>query len=121
MPLVAPTLLLFTLNLLDALLTIVWVRSGVATEENQLMATLLEMGDGPFLTAKIFVGVITAVVLLRWGNLPVAKYGVSVALAVYLSLMCVHIITGLEAFGLVSANFVSDITGYPSHLLAIFI
>lgn len=30
--------LLFSLNLLDALLTIVWVRNGVATEANYLMA-----------------------------------------------------------------------------------
>ncbi len=40
MPLATPAILLFALNLLDALLTIVSVRSGVATEGNQQMASL---------------------------------------------------------------------------------
>src|SRR3954451_9707363 len=37
MQLVGPTILLFALNLLDGLLTIIWVGSGVATESHQLM------------------------------------------------------------------------------------
>ena len=68
MQLIAPTLLLFGLNLLDALLTIVWVRSGVATESNQLMASLLDIGNGPFLTVKIAMGAVAAIVLVRWGS-----------------------------------------------------
>jgi hypothetical protein len=121
MPLITPTVLLFMLNLLDALLTIIWVRSGVATEGNQMMARLLEMGDWPFLAAKIAVGIVTAVVILRWGNRPVARYGLTVALAAYISLMGIHLITGLEALGYVSANFVNDIANYPSYLLAVII
>ena len=93
------TLLLFSLNLLDALLTIVWVRNGIASEGNTLMARLLETGDLAFLAAKIGIGVVAAVVLLKWGDLPVAKYAVGVALAVYIGLMCVHTITGLSALG----------------------
>ena len=38
------TFLLFSLNILDAILTIVWVRNGVATEGNQIMARLLDNG-----------------------------------------------------------------------------
>src|SRR6478672_5689302 len=52
MHMLAPTILLFGLNVLDALLTIVWVRNGVATEGNQLMAGLLDIGNGPFLLVK---------------------------------------------------------------------
>ena len=102
MQLLAPTLLLFSLNLIDALLTLVWVRTGVATEGNQLMAKLLDIGNGPFLGVKIGIGVVAAVVLFRWGNRPLARYGVTVALAVYLSLMVIHFFTGLSAFGVVS-------------------
>ena len=102
MPLVAPTLLLFGLNLLDALLTIIWVRAGVATEGNQLMARLLERGDFVFLGAKIAIGTIAAVVLLRWGTGKIARYGVSLAIAVYISLMGVHLMTGLSALGFIS-------------------
>ena len=94
------TFLLFSLNLLDAVLTIVWVRNGVATEGNHLMATLLDSGDFTFLSAKIAIGAITAMVLLRWGNRTLARYGLTLALAVYLGLMGIHFVTGLSAFGL---------------------
>jgi len=93
------TLLLFSLNLLDALLTIVWVRNGVAEEGNHIMARLLESGDFAFLFTKLAMGTITAIVLLRWGNMPLAKYGVTAALVVYIGLMGIHALTGLTAFG----------------------
>ena len=105
-----PTILLFSLNLLDALLTVVWVRSGVATESNQLMATLLDIGNGPFLTVKIAIGAIAAIVLFKWGSRPVARYGLAVALAVYIGLMGIHIFTGLSAFGYVSNTFINDMS-----------
>ena len=102
MQLFRETFLLFSLNLLDALLTIVWVRNGVATEGNQLMARLLERGAFVFLGAKIAIGTIAAVVLLRWGTGKIARYGVSLAIAVYISLMGVHLMTGLSALGFIS-------------------
>ncbi len=118
MQLIAPTVLLFALNLLDALLTIVWVRSGVATEGNQLMAALLEIGNGPFLGVKIAIGAIAAIVLFRWGNRPMARYGVSVALALYIGLMGIHFFTGLSAFGYVSNTTIYKILEWPGQLIA---
>lgn len=103
------TFLLFSLNLLDAILTIVWVRNGVATEGNELMARLLDSGDFTFLAAKIAIGTVAAVVLLRWGNRRLARYGLTVALAVYISLMGIHIMTGLTAFGLISQSSMTDL------------
>jgi hypothetical protein len=108
MQLIAPTILLFALNLLDAVLTLVWVRSGVATESNQLMASLLDIGDTPFLLTKIAIGAIAAIVLSRFGGRRLARYGVTVALAVYIGLMGIHIFTGLSAFGYVSNTFLQD-------------
>jgi Domain of unknown function (DUF5658) len=118
MPLVYQTFLLFALNFLDAVLTIYWVRNGFATEGNQLMATLLDIGDLPFLAVKVAIGAVTAIVLWRWRNLRLAKYGLAVALAVYISLMGIHFFTGLSAFGYVSNTFVSDFTVWSSSLLA---
>ncbi len=118
MQLLAPTFILFKLNLLSALLTIVWVRSGVATESNQLMASLLDVGNGPFLTVKIAIGTVAALVLFRWGNRPLARYGLAVALAVYIGLMGVHIFTGLAAFGYVSNTAMHDIAEWPGQFLA---
>lgn len=114
----APTLLLFVLNLLDALLTIVWVRSGVATEGNQLMATLLDIGNAPFLGVKIAIGVVTSIVLIRSRHHALARYGLAVALAVYLGLMVIHLFTGLAAVGVVSNTQIQGIANLPSQFFA---
>lgn len=92
-------LLLFALNAIDALLTLYWVRNGMATEGNTLMATLLDMGDLPFLGVKIAVGAMTAYTLWHYRSFRLAKYGVSVALAVYMMIMGAHVVTGLLAYG----------------------
>ena len=97
------TFLLFSLNLLDAILTIVWVRGGVAPEGNELMAKLLDMSDLTFLGAKIAMGTFAAIVLLRWGNRKLARYGVSIALAVYVCVMGVHLMTYLASVGYLSS------------------
>ncbi len=121
MQLIAPTFLLFALNLLDALLTIVWVRNGVATESNQLMASLLDIGNGPFLGVKVMIGLVAAFVLYRWGSRPLARYGLAIALAVYVGLMGIHLFTGLSAFGLVSNTTIQNISDFPVQLSALVI
>lgn len=102
------TFLLFTLNLLDALLTLVWVRTGTASEANAIMASLLEIGDYTFLLAKLAIGILTAVVILKWGYVKIAKPLVSFALVVYIGLMGIHVLTGLSAFGYISQHFLED-------------
>jgi hypothetical protein len=119
MQLIAPPFLLFTLNLLDALLTIVWVRSGVATEGNQLMASLLDIGNGPFLGVKIAIGAAAAIVLFKWGHRPLARYGLAVTLAIYIGLMGIHLLTGLSAFGYVSNTANKEIVELPGQFLAL--
>ena len=109
MPLFRETFLLFSLNLLDAMLTIVWVRNGVATESNQLMARLLDNGDLAFLSAKIAIGTI---------NRTLARYGLTLTLAVYLSLMGIHVVTGLSAFGYISKTALADLESLTTGLLA---
>lgn len=108
MQLLSQAVLLFVLNFLDAVLTIYWVRNGFATEGNQLMATLLDIGNIPFLAVKITMGAIAAVVLWRWRDLKLAKYGLALALAIYVSLMGVHFITGLSAFGYLSDALINE-------------
>lgn len=115
------TFLLFSLNLLDALLTIIWVRNGVATEGNHLMARLLDSGDFTFLAAKIAVGTVTALVLLRWGHRRMAKYGLTVALAVYIGLLGIHVVTGLTAFGYISKTTIENMQVFANGLLAMMV
>jgi hypothetical protein len=112
------TFLLFSLNLLDAILTIVWVRNGVATESNQIMAKLLDSGDFTFLAAKIAMGTIAALVILRWSDVKMARYGLTVALAVYISLMGIHVVTGLSAFGIISRAGMQDLASLANGLIA---
>ena len=115
------TFLLFSLNLLDAILTIIWVRNGVATEGNHLMARLLDSGDFTFLTAKIAVGTITALVILKWSDVKLAQHGLTLALAVYISLLGIHVITGLSAFGVISQTGMRDLQLLTDGLLAVLI
>lgn len=120
MPLAALPILLFALNIIDALLTIYWVRNGFATEGNQLMAVFLDMGDIPFLAIKVAVGALAAFVLLRFNNLRLARYGLAAALAVYIGLMGVHFLTGLCAFGYVSNSTIHEVTNFAGNFFAFF-
>lgn len=113
--------LLFFLNLLDAVLTIYWVRNGFATEGNHLMATLLDIGNVPFLLVKVAIGAVAAIVLWRWGKLKIAKYGLALALALYIGLMGIHIFTGLSAFGLLSDALMTNFSNWTSPFFAFVI
>ena len=94
------SLLLFTLNWLDGQLTLLWIRMNVATEGNAVMARLLSHGDIPFLAIKLSIGALAAYILYRFANVPLAKRGMTVVLAIYVVLMFVHALTGCVALGL---------------------
>ena len=114
------SILLFVLNWLDAQLTILWIRSNVATEGNGLMARLLEMGNGPFLVTKLAIGAFSAYMLYRCAHLKVARHGMSLVLAIYLSLMIVHATTGMSALGWHASDAAHSILGgMPNLMLAI--
>lgn len=109
---------LFALNLFDGILTIYWIHNGFATEGNQLMAGLLEFGYLPFLAVKSAVGALTALTLWRWGNLRMAKFGLTLLLGIYISLMGVHFLTGLTAFGFISEASINDFTYWTDVVIA---
>jgi len=113
--------LLFGLNVLDALLTIVWVRSGVATEGNHLMAELLDLGNLPFLAVKIGIGMITALVLFIYSNRPITRVCLAFALIVYGGLMGVHFVTGLFAFGYLPAELLDTLALATNQVFAIMV
>lgn len=117
----AKSITLFLLNWLDAQLTLIWVRSDIATEANNLMAQLLDIGDAPFLLTKLAIGAFSAYVLYRCSHLTIARRGMKLALAVYGALMLVHAATGLSAMGwsepLAMVTLVSEL---PFTVLSIF-
>jgi hypothetical protein len=93
------SILLFALNWLDAQLTLLWVRSNLASEGNGLMARLLDLGNFPFLFTKLAIGGFAAYVLYRCSHLTLARRGMTLVLAVYLALMIIHAATGFSALG----------------------
>lgn len=117
----AKSITLFLLNWLDAQLTLVWVRSDIATEANSLMAQLLDIGDAPFLLTKLAVGGFAAYVLYRCSHLTIARRGMKLVLSIYGALMLVHAATGLSALGwsepLAMVMVVSDL---PFTVLSLF-
>ncbi len=114
-------LLLFLLNWLGAQLTILWVRAGVATEGNGLMAYLLDLGNAPFLLTKLLVGGLAAYTLYRFSDFALARRGLRLALGLYLALMLVHAATGASALGWQPPDhLVAFISRLPDGLLSIF-
>ena len=114
------SLLLFLLNWLDAQLTILWVRAGVASEGNGLMAYLLDLGNAPFLLTKLTVGGLAAYVLYRFSDFALARRGLRLALGLYLALMLVHAATGATALGWCAPEtLVAFISRLPEGLLAL--
>jgi hypothetical protein len=111
---------LFALNFFDAILTVYWVHNGFASEGNELMAHLLESGYTPFLVIKLSVGAIAALVLWNWGNLRLAKLGLTFALTIYIGVMGVHLVTGLSAFGFISDALISDLAVWSNDFFAFF-
>lgn len=121
MTILSKSVLLFALNMLDAVLTLVWIRLNVATEGNGLMARLLEYGEFPFLGVKFFVGFIAAYVLYRFAHFKIAKRGLQITLTVYCLLMLIHLATGLSALGWNGPETaVSYLQSLPNTLLAFF-
>src|SRR5256714_8157881 len=93
------SLILFALNLIDAQLTLIWVRANVASEGTGLMGELLRIGDAPFLLVKVAIGAFAAYTLYRCSHLPLARRGMQLELTVYVALMLVHAVTGMSALG----------------------
>ena len=116
----AKSILLFSLNWLDAQLTLVWVRANLATEGNGLMARLLEMGEAHFLFAKLGMGAFAAYVLYRYAHRPLARHGMKLTLYIYVALMFVHAATGMSALGYdAPQKVVAFIDSLPSAVLGI--
>jgi hypothetical protein len=114
--------LLFGLNWLDAQLTVLWVRLHVASEGNALMARILNHGELSFLGAKLLVGAFAAYILYRCYHLPLARHGMTAVLAIYGTLMVVHVATGCLALGWPApAMALGYIGSLPNSFLSLFI
>jgi Domain of unknown function (DUF5658) len=114
-------ILLFSLNWLDAQLTILWVRLNVATEGNGFMAHLLNYSEGSFLSVKLAIGGLAAYTLYRCSEIPMARRGMKLVLGIYLVLMFVHVATGFSALGWhAPVTVLTYFASLPKTFLALF-
>jgi hypothetical protein len=83
------------LNLLDAMFTLVYIRSGVATESNPLMDQALTASPVLFMIAKL--GLVSLGVLLLWRlrDHRAARFGLVATSTVYMTLLVYHL-SGVE-------------------------
>jgi len=79
------------LNLLDAIFTLLYAKSGIATEGNPIMERFLASGSAVFMAAKLTLA--SGCVWLLWQrrNRPLATIGLVGAAAVYVLLVGYHV------------------------------
>ena len=63
------------------------------------MAGLLNHSEASFLSVKLLIGALSAYILYRFAEIPIARRGMRVVLGIYLALMVVHAVTGFSALG----------------------
>ena len=87
---------LFALNVTDALLTIVWVRLGVAQEANPLMATLVSHHTEVFVVTKLLSVWFGCRLLWRYRKQSLAQGLLVVCVITYCVIVAAHAFMTLE-------------------------
>lgn len=83
------------LNLIDAMFTLVYTRSGLATEANPLMDQVLHRSPVLFMLAKLTLVSLGVLVLWRWRERRTARFGLIATCGAYMMLLCHHL-SGVE-------------------------
>jgi hypothetical protein len=86
------------LNLLDAMFTLVYTRSGVATESNPLMDQVLSHSPVLFMMAKLALVSLGVLVLWRLRERRAARFGLVATAGAYTTLLAYHL-SGVEHLG----------------------
>jgi hypothetical protein len=94
-PLLLAAGVIIVLNLLDAMFTLVYTRSGLATEANPLMDQVLAASPVLFMLAKLSLVSLGVLVLWRWRERRTARFGLIGAAGAY-AVLLVHHLSGVE-------------------------
>lgn len=92
------------LNLLDALFTLVWVGTGLATEANPLLHDLVHEHPLAFVTSKLALVTLGSLLLWRLRRRPLAVIAIFVGFLAYYGLLLIHVdylakVVGILLFG----------------------
>jgi hypothetical protein len=83
--------MVLVLNLVDALLTLVWVGSGLAREANPLLAELVEDRPVAFAVVKLTLVGLGSLLLWRLRYLPTAVVSIFIIFIAYYALLLWHV------------------------------
>ena len=78
------------LNVADAVLTLLWVTSGQATEANPIMAVLIERNPIMFVVVKFTLVFLGSTLLWRYRKRPLSVICIFIAFIVYYSVLLYH-------------------------------
>lgn len=92
--------ILAILNVLDAVLTILWVETGCAVEANPIMDYFLSIHPVLFLLVKMFLVYGGIGILLHYRQKPIATFSLWIFCLVYGLLLCYHIFHAYALCGL---------------------
>lgn len=82
--------LIFLLNIIDALLTAVWIRSGIANEANPVMSYLISQGIATFVITKVLCVLVAVTILWNFRALFFARVVSIFALVVMMAVIIYH-------------------------------
>ena len=79
------------MNLLDAVLTLLWVRAGFATEANPFIEHIVNQSGLVFVVSKLVLVFLGTTLLWRYRTRPLAVMGIFLAFMVYYGILLVHL------------------------------
>ena len=88
---------LFVLNFLDAILTLIWIQVGFATEANPVMDAVLKIHPGLFVLAK--VAFVSACLGILWTarHKALARFCTVFGFSVYSLIIVYHVVGGVAS------------------------
>ena len=88
---------LFVLNFLDAILTLVWIQVGFATEANPIMDAVMKIHPGLFVLAK--VALVSACLGILWTarHKALARFCTTFGFSVYSMVIVYHVVGGVAS------------------------
>ena len=81
----------FILNVMDGILTLVWLFTGRAVESNPLMAHVIEISPVLFIVLKTTLVGLSTALLWRYRHRPLAVVGLFLGFIVYYAILLVHL------------------------------
>ena len=98
--------LIFVLSFLDAIFTVVWLDSGLATEANPLLKQIVDSGNFAFVASKVFMTLIGCYILYKVKDKSkTARFAIVSLFLMYTLLILYHIFGALAS---IDSSYIPD-------------